>query len=101
MESVIYPAHIRLVVRNASGWYFLKGEPFANLYNFPTLAQADLFSLFGLTMKEVANELRKINNATHGFYLANLQERKYYYCGPLWDDLREKLIEIGIGVGDK
>ncbi|BDA71394.1 hypothetical protein RIVM261_002900 [Rivularia sp. IAM M-261] len=44
-------------------------------------------------MKEVANELRKINNAAPGYYLADIVERKYYYCGTEWEDVKRTLRE--------
>lgn len=44
---------------------------------------------------------RKINNATHGFYLANILEKKYYYCGTEWEDVERTLREdLGIGALD-
>lgn len=98
MDAIVYPGYVRVVIRNASGWHFVKDKPFYNPLNFPSLEQSDIFSMLGVTMKEVANELRKINNATHGFYLANILERKYYYCGTEWEDVKRTLREdLGIG----
>lgn len=101
MESLIYPGYLRIIIRKSDGWHFVKEKPFANPFNFPTFAQKDLFYLCGLTMKEVASELRKINNAAHGYYIANILDKKYYYCGSSWEDLRRTLREeLGIGVKD-
>ncbi|MBW4506439.1 MAG: hypothetical protein KME64_08020 [Scytonematopsis contorta HA4267-MV1] len=101
MDTIIYPGYVRVVIRNSDGWHFVKDKPFYNPLNFPTLEQEDIFSMLGLTMKGVANELRKINNATHGFYLANILEKKYYYCGTEWKDVERTLREdLNIGVDD-
>lgn len=98
MDTIIYPGYVRVVIRKSDGWHFVKDKPFYNPLNFSTLEQEDIFSMLGLTMKEVANELRKINNATHGFYLANILDRKYYYCGTEWEDVERTLREdLGIG----
>ncbi|NJL11048.1 MAG: hypothetical protein HC908_15200 [Calothrix sp. SM1_7_51] len=48
-------------------------------------------------MKEVANELKIINGGKEGFYLADIQEKKYYYCGREWASVKTKLQELGIG----
>jgi len=48
-------------------------------------------------MKQVANELRRINNGKQGYYIANILDKKYYYCGSEWEDVKTKLRELGIG----
>jgi len=39
-------------------------------------------------------------NCKSGYYLANLRERKYYYCGLNWEDIRTTLQSLGIGRAD-
>lgn len=98
MDSIVYPGYICLVLRLKNRWRFLSGETFYNPYNFPSFKLEDLFLFLGLTMKQVANELRKINNAAPGYYLADIVERKYYYCGTEWEDVKRTLREeLGIG----
>ncbi len=36
-------------------------------------------------------------NITLGYYLVNLAERKYYYCGETWEDVKAKFLDLGIG----
>ena len=51
-------------------------------------------------MKKVANQLRLINNGKEGFYIADIKDKKYYYCGTEWEDVKNKLRELGIGRDD-
>lgn len=97
LETVVYPVYYRLVVRRRDSWYFTKGDIFVNLFNIPVLDQKDLFACFGTNMNEVANKLKIINGGKEGFYLANIQDKKYYYCGQEWPDVKTKLQELGIG----
>nr|WP_306296913.1 hypothetical protein [Nostoc sp. TCL26-01] len=39
----------------------------------------------------------RINGGNAGYYLANLRDKKYYYCGDNWEDVKTKLEELGIG----
>ncbi|MBW4666065.1 MAG: hypothetical protein KME60_01135 [Cyanomargarita calcarea GSE-NOS-MK-12-04C] len=96
LGTIVYPVHCRLVVRRRDSWYFTKGDVFVNLFNIPVLEQKDLFACFGTTMKEVANELKIINGGKEGFYIADILEKKYCYCGDSWKDVKIKLQELGI-----
>ncbi|BAZ12981.1 hypothetical protein NIES4071_48150 [Calothrix sp. NIES-4071] len=93
MDTIVYPGYICLVLRLKNRWHNLCGETFYNPYNFPIYKLEDLFLFLGLTMKEVANELRKINNAAPVITSADIVERKYYYCGTEWDDVKRTLRE--------
>ncbi|WP_170213591.1 hypothetical protein [Dulcicalothrix desertica] len=48
-------------------------------------------------MKELAAKLQQINDGKPGYYLADIADKKYYYCGENLEDIRVKLREIGIG----
>lgn len=55
---------------------------------------------FDLTAQKVAIELFRINGGKPGYYLANLRDRKYYYCGSEWKDVGTTLQSLGIGCAD-
>lgn len=55
---------------------------------------------FGLTEQQVVIELFRINGGKPGYYLANLRDRKYYYCGLEWEDIKTTLQNLGIGRAD-
>ena len=91
----IIPGHFRVIYRYAKegGWGFKKTKPFYNPRNVP-IDREHLEESYGLTRGQVAIELFRINGGREGWYLANLRDRKYYYCGLDREDVREKLREI-------
>ena len=99
-ETIIRPVYYRIVERRGNGWAFKEGEPFINWFNAPWLSQEDLYAAFDTSMKKVAIELFKINGGLQGYYIANILDKKYYYCGREWSDVKAKLLELGIGRPD-
>ena len=99
MEKIVYPVEYRIVQRHItpekSYWHFLKGKVFFNPLNLPT--EGDIEFMFGTTKKKVVVEMFRINAGKPGYYLADLLERKYYYCGSNWEDVRTMLFSLGIG----
>ncbi len=55
---------------------------------------------FDLTEQQTIAELFRINGGKSGYYLANLRDRKYYYCGLNWEDIKTTLQSLGIGRAD-
>ncbi len=95
---IIRPIYYRIIERRGYGWAFKHGKPFINLFNAPRLEQEeDLFSVFNTSMKKVAIELFRINGGKQGYYIANILDKKYYYCGTEWKDVKTKFRELGIG----
>jgi hypothetical protein len=95
--TIASPVYYRIIERRGNGWGFKEGEPFINLFNMPLLSQKDLFAAFDTSMKKVAIELFRINGGKQGYYIADIQDKKYYYCGQEWEDVKTKLQELGIG----
>lgn len=52
---------------------------------------------FGLSDEQIVIELFRVNGGKAGFYLGNLRDRKYYYCGLKWEDIKTTLLQLGIG----
>ena len=99
-DTIVRPIYYRIIERRGKVWAFKEGQPFVNLSNAPDLEMEDLFSLFDTSMEKIAAELRRINNAKQGYYIANILDKKYYYCGTQWEDVKTKLKELGIGRDD-
>ncbi len=58
----------------------------------------DLKSLYDISLQQIAIELFRINGGRCGYYLADLRIlKKYYYCGNEPEDVKLKLLELGIG----
>jgi hypothetical protein len=94
---IVAPVYYRVVRRCGTKWHFIKGESFYNPFNLPRLSLDDLFSSFGTSMRETVNQLRKINGGEEGFYIVDIMDKRYYYCGNLPSCIKDKLIELGIG----
>jgi hypothetical protein len=97
---VVCPVYYQVIQRRGNGWAFKHGEPFINLFNAPDLSPEEEFAAFGTSMKKVAIELFRINGGQQGYYIANILDKKYYYCGNGWKDVQLKLKELGIGKAD-
>ncbi len=95
--TIVRPVYYRIIQRRGNGWGFREGQPFVNLFNAPSLSHKDIFSAFDTSMKKVAIELFRINGGKQGYYIANLLEKKYYYCGSNWEDVKITLKALGIG----
>lgn len=89
------PAHI-ILVKKFTNWEFVHGDVFWNPLNLPHLTLEDTFAMFGVSLVKVAAKLLQINNGLSGYYLANIADKKYYYCGENIEDIRRKLEELGI-----
>ena len=98
--TIFCPVYYQIIQRRGNGWAFKHGEPFINLFNAPTLSPEEEFKAFGTSMKHVAVELFRINGGRQGYYIANILDKKYYYCGVEWEDVKLKLRELGIGKPD-
>jgi len=98
--TIVHPVYYRIIERRGNGWAFKEGEPFINLFDESILSQKDLFAAFDTSMKKVAIELFRINGGKQGYYIADIQDKKYYYCGREWSDVKAKLKELGIGRPD-
>ncbi|AFZ61255.1 hypothetical protein H6G54_02910 [Anabaena cylindrica FACHB-243] len=100
--SIIHPLHYLIVKREGTTWYFKPGNSvFYNPKNVPVnLALGDRLHRFGLTPQIIMIELFRINGGKAGFYLADLQDKQYYYCGTDLQDVNYRLHCLGIGSAD-
>jgi hypothetical protein len=63
----------------------------------PRLSLEDLFTTFGTNLRSCAAKLLSINGGEEGFYLVDIMDKRYYYCGKSTQDIKSKLLELGIG----
>jgi hypothetical protein len=56
--------------------------------------------MYGTTKKKVVIELFRINGGKPGYYLADLRNKQYYYCGTEPEDITAQLQSLGIGRPD-
>jgi 3'-phosphoadenosine 5'-phosphosulfate sulfotransferase len=100
--TIIHPIKFRIIERKItpekSYWHFIKGKNFYNPLNLPS--EGDIEFAFGTTKKKVVVELFRINGGKPGYYLADLRDKEYYYCGTEPEDITAKLRSLGIGRED-
>ena len=100
MESVVVPPYIQIYQREGVKWFIYEGgEPFYNPTSTP-MDTEHVARQFNMTDEQVVIQLFRINGGKPGFYLANLCNRKYYYCGNESNDIRHTLRSQGIGRPD-
>lgn len=94
--SIIHPLHFQIIQREGTTWYFKYGNIFYNCAG-ESIPETDRERLFGITKNQIVIELFRLNGGMSGYYLANLRDKKYYYCSQDWEGIKLKLQELGIG----
>lgn len=94
MTEIIYPAHFRIVECRSGRWFVKHPQPF---YDEQNRHQEDIQKAYGVSPQQLLVNLFRVNGGRSGFYLANLKQEKYYYCGQNWEDIRDQLLSLGIG----
>ncbi|PHJ59578.1 hypothetical protein VF14_08880 [Nostoc linckia z18] len=100
MDTNVYiPDYYRVIERVAGGWHFKQGKLFHK--SLPISIDFNDFELlYSISKQQVAIELFRLEGGKAGYYLANLREKKYYYCGNEPEDVKLKLRSLGIGRDD-
>lgn len=96
MVKIHAPIHLQIYEREGTKWFFHGGNIFYNPQNISTDLESTL-ERNGLTKIKVLVELFRINGGKTGLYLADIRDKKYYYCGQKWEDVKGQLRELGIG----
>ena len=99
MSKIVHPAYFQIVKREGTAWYFRYGKVFYRGKN-TTMEIEHREQEYGLTKEKIAIELFRINAGRAGYYLVDLKDRKYYYCGLELEDVKNVLQSLGIGRPD-
>jgi hypothetical protein len=91
--TIIYPSYFRIFECKSGHWFIKNLESFVTN---STTNHEDIRTLYGITEQQVVIELFRINGGKSGYYLADLRDKKYYYCIDR-DGVKQKLLELGIG----
>ncbi len=96
--KIVYPDYICVVEKVTEGWkvktpskIFWRSPDCQIPHERESRAQT-----YGLTDKKIIIELFRKYLGKMGFYLVNMRDRSYYYCGLTWEDVQQKLWDIGI-----
>jgi hypothetical protein len=96
MQTLIYPTYFRIFRRRPDGWSVVKPSIFYNPYDSHYDLEAD-WKKYGVNKQKLVVELFRQYGGKLGYYLANLRDKKYYYCGLTDKDIQETLYSLGIG----
>ncbi|GAB1540746.1 hypothetical protein NUACC21_34150 [Scytonema sp. NUACC21] len=92
--AIIYPNYYRVVRHEAGKWY-IKGAKFYSPNHVPIGLEGA--EAYGITGDELLVSLFRVNGGKAGYYIANLRDKKYYYCGLSLEDVRATFQSLGIG----
>ncbi len=95
--TIIYPSHFRIFECRSGRWFIKNTDVFIGSNS---VKDDDIASLFSITEQQVVINLFRIDGGKSGFYLANLRDKKYYYCGENREGIKSQLRELGIGRED-
>jgi hypothetical protein len=95
-QTIIYPLYFRILRRKPDGWCITKPSVFYNPSDRPYDPELD-WEAYGITKQKLVVELFRQYGGKIGYYLANIRDKKYYYCGLTDKDIQEKLYSLGIG----
>lgn len=100
--NIVHPSYFLIVRREGNTWFFKAGgEVFYNPLDVPvSLDLTNRLERYGVTAAKVAIELFRLRLGKMGYYLVNLRDQHYYFCGQEWNDVRRTLQELGIGRPD-
>ncbi|MBO3459963.1 hypothetical protein G7B40_040260 [Aetokthonos hydrillicola Thurmond2011] len=94
--TIIHPVYWQIYIRKPDGWCCKTGAVFYNPNN-QAVDPDNFCSLYNLTHEDVIIELFRRYHGKLGYYLANLRDKQYHYCGLEFKDVRTKFLELGIG----
>ncbi len=96
---MIFPDYFRVLERVPDGWNLLRTKVFCSLNN-RQYNPSDAWIKHGITKQKLVVELFRKFHGKLGFYLVNLKDKKYYYCGLTKKDIQNTLYAIGVGRKD-
>lgn len=95
MTAILVPGYIQVIEKTADGWFQTKPTSVVNFSDraFDCLNKE---KYYGLTKAQIVTELFKKYQGKLGFYIVNLDRHQYYYCGLTVNDIKEKLVDLGV-----
>jgi len=95
----VYPTHYRVIRRVGNEWKMPRMSIFYNPSGVP-VDPNDIEGLYGIRFSKLCIDLWRVKGGQQGYYLADLRSQEYYYCGTEQKGVKDKFIELGIGVSD-
>jgi hypothetical protein len=92
--TVLHPIDYRVLQKQGSQW-LLHGSKLTSAN--PTSIGIQDLEHYNLTLEKLIAELFRVKAGRDGFYIANLKDKKYYYCGLEADSVKAQFLSLGIG----
>ena len=95
---IIYPDYICIIERTTKDWRIKQPQkvfwrsPDSNI----PLNREKREETYGLNSKEMLLSLFRQYLGKIGFYIVNMRDREYHYCGLTSQDIKEKLLDLCI-----
>ncbi len=97
--NIVYPSHYRILECRSGRWTIKNIEIFYGNAG-RTLDRNDIASVYGITEQAIVLELFRLNGGRTGYYLANLRDKRYHYCGLDLGSVKTTLQNLGVGRAD-
>lgn len=91
--TILHPDYYRVILCDSGRWFAVGSKLTSDR---PVGFRGE----YGITRSQLITELFRINGGKHGYYLANLKSKEYYYCGSSLENVRQQLLKLGIGRTD-
>jgi hypothetical protein len=95
-DTIVYPSYFRIFECRTGRWFIKNTDAFIGK---TSIKDNDIASIFGITERQVVINLFRINGGKSGFYLVNLRDKTYYYCGSR-EGIKIQMRSLGIGRED-
>lgn len=90
--TIFHPIYYRILSRKGIVWMTHNSK----LTSDVKISLSDL-DRYGLTKEKLLIELFRIEGGKSGYYIANLRDKLYYYCGSDMESVRDTFYKLGIG----
>ena len=107
--KIFCPGYFRIIKKSQSKWASLRAKPVLGVKQLLSQPQSNLLSSssqtiglediqqsYQISSQQIVLELFKLEAGKDGFYLVNLRDRLYYYCGLTLTQVKHKLNQLGI-----
>lgn len=95
MSAIFTPGYIQVIERTQTGWFQSQPKQVIN-FSDRSFDSLNKEKYYGLTKTQILTELFKRYQGKLGYYLVNLSDREFYYCGLTVKDIQDKLFELRI-----
>jgi hypothetical protein len=97
--DICIPSHLRIFYHNQGHWQHIKGESFYNLLGEPPDLEFATRK-YDISREQLVIELFRVNGGKSGYYIGDLKQKQFYYCGDNSDSVLAQLRSLGIGRDD-